>query len=113
MGVTDTRLTGVLRKKAPTVDTEPSALSPFTNSWAAGPLHEAASRLRPLSSDRLPVVFGVDFRAIRGSVIVAVIRLEHRSWTSAAYHFIEHAANQAHGVHLIVCLPRTHRPFHQ
>ena len=94
MDVTDTRLTGVL-VQAPTVDTDPSALSPFTKSWAAGPLHGAASRLRPLSSDRLPVVFGVDFRAIIGSVIVTVIRLEHRSRTVAAYHFIEHAADEA------------------
>jgi hypothetical protein len=95
MDVTDTRLTGVPRKERQPLTLNPSALSPFTNSWAAGPLHEATSRLRPLFSDRLPVVFGVAFRAIIGSVVITVIRLEHRSRNVPAYHFIEHAADES------------------
>ena len=77
MDVTETRLTGVLRKERQPLTLNPSPLSSFTNSWASSrPAGRGGKWTPAIVSDRLPVVFGVDFRAIIGSVIVAVIRLE-------------------------------------
>ena len=58
MDVTETRLTGVLRKERQPLTLNPSPLSSFTNSWASSrPAGRGGKWTPAIVSDRLPVVF--------------------------------------------------------